>query len=46
MRFIEKPNLKKAKEFILNKKFLWNSGIFLFKANTPADEIKEKPENI
>ena len=29
--FIEKPNLDKAKILFKNKKFTWNSGIFLFK---------------
>ncbi len=37
--FIEKPNLKKAKELIKDKSFTWNSGIFLFKAKTIIDEI-------
>ena len=39
--FIEKPNLKKAKELIKDKCFTWNSGIFLFKAKTIIDEIKK-----
>ena len=30
--FIEKPNLKKASEYFNKDNFLWNSGIFLFKA--------------
>lgn len=30
--FIEKPNKKKAEEMILLGNYLWNSGIFLFKA--------------
>tara|TARA_B100001248_G_scaffold95133_1_gene70656 strand:- start:2059 stop:3516 length:1458 start_codon:yes stop_codon:yes gene_type:complete len=38
--FIEKPNLEKAKELIKNKFFTWNSGIFLFKAKTIINEIK------
>ena len=38
--FVEKPNLKKAKEFIKDKCFTWNSGIFLFKAKTIIEEIK------
>ena len=38
--FIEKPNLEKAKELILNKKFTWNSGMFLFKSKTLIEEIK------
>ena len=36
--FIEKPNSKIAKSIFENKNFLWNSGIFVFKA---TDIIKE-----
>ena len=39
-KFIEKPNLETAKELIKDKCFLWNSGIFLFKAKTIINEIK------
>ena len=39
--FIEKPDIKKAKELIKDKKYLWNSGIFLFKAKTILQEIKK-----
>lgn len=39
--FIEKPNLQKAKEFIKDSSFTWNSGIFMFKAKTIIDEIKD-----
>ena len=39
-KFIEKPNLEKAKELIKDKCFTWNSGIFLFKAKTIINEIK------
>ena len=39
-RFIEKPNLAKAKKYIKNKNFFWNSGIFLFKANDILRELK------
>ncbi|MFH1441847.1 MAG: sugar phosphate nucleotidyltransferase [Candidatus Omnitrophota bacterium] len=39
-RFIEKPNLAKAKEFIKDKRFFWNSGIFIFKAKTLLEEIR------
>jgi len=43
--FIEKPNLKLAKEFIKNKKFTWNSGIFMFKAKNILEEINRyQPE--
>ena len=44
-RFIEKPNLKKAKSLILSKKYSWNSGIFLVKGKIILNEIKRlKPE--
>ena len=38
--FIEKPNLKAAENFIKDKKYSWNSGMFVFKATTILDEIK------
>ncbi len=39
VRFIEKPNEIKAKEFISDKRFSWNSGIFFFKASTLLSEV-------
>ena len=39
LRFIEKPSKKKAQELISDNRFSWNSGIFLFKANTFLSEI-------
>ena len=39
--FIEKPNLEKAKKLIKDKRFTWNSGIFMFKAKTIVKEIQE-----
>jgi mannose-1-phosphate guanylyltransferase len=39
-RFIEKPNLEKAKQLISNKRFSWNSGIFLFRAKTILKELE------
>ncbi|MDT0554143.1 mannose-1-phosphate guanylyltransferase [Urechidicola vernalis] len=38
--FREKPNIETAKEFIKSEKFLWNSGMFCFKANVFLDELK------
>jgi len=38
-KFEEKPSLNKAKEYLNNKKFLWNSGIFFCKAKTMLNEI-------
>ena len=31
--FVEKPNLEKAKEYILSGEYLWNSGMFFWKAS-------------
>lgn len=33
-RFIEKPSIDKAKTFLKNPNFLWNAGIFIFRAGT------------
>ena len=45
-RFIEKPSFEKAKKFINDKKYSWNSGIFLFKAKTIIKYIKEYAPNV
>ncbi len=39
--FIEKPCLDEAKTLVANKKFTWNSGIFLFKASSFINEISK-----
>ena len=39
--FIEKPNFKKAKELIKDKRFTWNSGIFMFRASVILEEIQK-----
>ncbi|MCM8709416.1 mannose-1-phosphate guanylyltransferase [Clostridium sp. SYSU_GA19001] len=33
-RFIEKPNLETAVQYVKEQKFLWNSGMFIWKADT------------
>ena len=38
--FVEKPDSKIAKKLFKNKNFLWNSGIFIFKANDIIGEIE------
>ena len=44
-KFIEKPNKILAEKLILDKRFLWNSGMFAFKANTIIREFeKYSPE--
>ncbi len=39
--FIEKPTLSLAKEFLLDERYSWNSGMFAFKASTIISEIKK-----
>ena len=39
-RFVEKPDLERAKEYIRDGSFLWNSGIFLFKASEYLRELQ------
>ena len=39
--FIEKPNKKLAEKLFMNKKYTWNSGIFLFKASTILKELNK-----
>ncbi len=36
--FVEKPDLKKAKEFVDSGKYFWNSGMFVFKARIILEE--------
>ena len=44
-KFVEKPNLETAKEYLKQDTFYWNSGIFMFKASTILNEtIKHAPE--
>ena len=38
-KFIEKPNLPLAEKLIKDKRYTWNSGMFLFKAKTIINEI-------
>ncbi len=45
-RFIEKPSLGNANEYIKSNKFRWNSGIFLFKSSTILNELEKFEPNI
>jgi len=40
-KFIEKPNLIRAKKFIRDKRYYWNSGIFIFKPQVILEETKK-----
>lgn len=39
--FVEKPNLKKAKEYLADESYLWNSGMFVWKISTILNNMKE-----
>lgn len=44
-RFVEKPDLKTAKGYIASGNYLWNSGMFCFKAGAFLEELgKHAPE--
>ena len=46
-KFIEKPNLKTAKLIFQDKKYSWNSGMFVFKTSSILNELsKFNPEII
>jgi mannose-1-phosphate guanylyltransferase/mannose-6-phosphate isomerase len=38
--FVEKPDLVKAKQFVDDGRYSWNSGMFLFRASTYLDELR------
>ena len=39
-KFVEKPCLEKAQEYLASGEYAWNSGMFVFKASTFLDELK------
>ncbi len=39
-RFVEKPNLEKAQQYLDSGNFFWNSGMFLFKTDTIIEKFK------
>ena len=41
LEFTEKPDLDTAKKFILDKRYTWNSGMFMFKAKSILNELKK-----
>ena len=40
-RFVEKPDLQKAQEYLANGSYLWNSGMFVLRASTWLAALKE-----
>ncbi|WP_020682495.1 mannose-1-phosphate guanylyltransferase/mannose-6-phosphate isomerase [Marinobacterium rhizophilum] len=46
-RFVEKPDLPTAEEYLASGEYLWNSGIFLFSARQYLNELMEfNPEMV
>ncbi len=40
-KFVEKPNLETAKKYLADGGYFWNSGMFIWKAETIINSIKE-----
>jgi mannose-1-phosphate guanylyltransferase/mannose-6-phosphate isomerase len=40
-RFVEKPDLKKAQEYLASGNYLWNSGMFVLRASTWLSALKD-----
>lgn len=38
-RFVEKPSVEQARDYLAAGRFLWNSGMFLFRASAMLDEL-------
>ncbi|MFA5350610.1 MAG: mannose-1-phosphate guanylyltransferase, partial [Candidatus Omnitrophota bacterium] len=40
-KFLEKPDLEAAKRYVKDKKYFWNSGMFIWKASVFLGEVKK-----
>lgn len=40
-KFVEKPDLKTAEEYVKDSRYLWNSGMFVFKVGALLEEYKQ-----
>lgn len=40
-KFVEKPNLQKAEEYVADGSYLWNSGMFVWQTSVILDKFKE-----
>lgn len=45
-RFVEKPSLEKAREYVASGNYLWNSGMFCFSAGALLDEMERRRPDI
>ena len=41
IRFVEKPTLEKAQEYLASGRFLWNSGMFCFSVGTMLQQMEQ-----
>ncbi|WP_044874953.1 mannose-1-phosphate guanylyltransferase/mannose-6-phosphate isomerase [Pseudomonas sp. LFM046] len=39
-RFVEKPDLKTAEKYVLDGSYMWNSGMFMFRASRYLEELE------
>lgn len=46
VKFVEKPSIDKAKEYVESGSYLWNSGMFVWSATVILDKFKELMPNI
>jgi mannose-1-phosphate guanylyltransferase/mannose-6-phosphate isomerase len=46
LRFVEKPTLQVAKEYLASGRFYWNGGMFCFQAGAFLDALKEHAPNV
>lgn len=46
VQFVEKPSLEVAEEYLESGNYLWNSGMFLFKAKTLFSEIEKHSQEL
>lgn len=40
-RFVEKPNIEKAREYLASGQYLWNAGQFIWKVSTILSDLKQ-----
>ena len=40
-KFVEKPNVERAKEYLESGNYIWNSGMFVWKVSTIMENIKQ-----
>ncbi len=45
-KFVEKPNLETAEKYLASGNYLWNSGMFVFKASSLIEEVKNLDNSI